>query len=155
MPKTEVSSAQGALADRLERLAARGAPHLEHGVAREDLLQLGDRPERHQPAGVDEREAVAVLGLVEVVGGHEDRDALGRHLVDEPPEAPARDGVDAARGLVEEHDPRLVQHGAGEGQPLLPAAGQLAGEAVLLALEARPCATAHASRSRAEPPRRP
>ena len=125
----------GLLADRLERLAHPGRGHLEHGVPREDPLQLGDGAERHQPAGVDEGEAVAVLGLVEVVGGHEDRDALGRHLVDQAPEAPAGDGVDPARGLVEEHDARPVHHGAGEGQPLLPAAGQLAGEAALLALE--------------------
>ncbi len=48
-----------------------------------------------------------------------------------------RDRVDAARGLVEEDDAGPVHHGAGQRQPLLPAARQLAGQPVLLALEAR------------------
>ena len=127
----------GLRADRLEGLADPGRGHLQHRVPGEDALQLGDRAQRHEAAGVDEGEAVAVLGLVEVVGGHEDGHPVRRHLVDEPPEAAARDRVDAARGLVEEDDAGPVHHGAGQREPLLPAARQLAGEAVLLALEPR------------------
>ena len=113
------------------------ARDLEHGVAREHLLELRHRAQRGQLAGMDEREAMAVLRLVQVVRGHEHRHARRGHLVDERPEEPAGERVDAARGLVEEDDARAVQDRAGEGQLLPPAARQLARQAVLLAAQAR------------------
>ena len=42
------------------------------------LLQLAGRAERHQPAAIDQRDAVAVLRLVHVVGRDQDGDAVGR-----------------------------------------------------------------------------
>ncbi len=126
------------LAEQLEGLAEPGRGHLQDRAAGEHLLELADRALRGQASGVDQGQAVAVLGLVEVVGGHEDRDAAAGHLVDEGPEAPPREGVHSAGGLVEEHHLRLVEDRAGQGQPLLPAAGQLAGEPVLLAARGRP-----------------
>ena len=76
VPKTEVST-RPRLRRRAPRAPRRRAARCTSSTASpgEDLLQLGDRAERHEPAGVDEGEAVAVLGLVEVVGGDEDRDA--------------------------------------------------------------------------------
>ena len=68
-----------------------------------------------------------MLRLVQVVRGHEDGDALLRHLVDEAPETPPGQRIDSAGGLIEEDHPRAVQHGAGEGEALLPAAGEIAG----------------------------
>jgi hypothetical protein len=49
-------------------------------------------------------------------------------LVDQLPEAAARQRVDARGRLVEEQDRRLVQHRAAERQALLPAERQLAGQ---------------------------
>ena len=87
----------------------------------EDLFQLFDRAERGQPAGLDDRDAVTVLRLVEVVRGHEDREPA-RQIVDQPPELPARQRVDTAGRLVEEDDRRLVEDRAAEREPLPPAA---------------------------------
>src|SRR6266478_4199591 len=52
------------------------------------------------------------------------------------PELAARDGVDAGSGLIEEKEFRLVQHGAAECQALLPAAGELRGQAIQIGFEA-------------------
>ena len=59
-----------------------------------------------------------------------------RELVDQLPEAAAGGRVDAARGLVEEDDLRLVEDRAAERQPLLPAHGQRPRQASLASLEA-------------------
>jgi len=45
-------------------------------------------------------------------------------------------GVDTCGGLVEEKKSRLVQHGAAEGETLLPASGKLRGQAVQIRFEA-------------------
>jgi len=58
------------------------------------------------------------------VGRDEDRGSGGGHFVDQVPELPAGDRVDARGGLVEEEDGRFVQDGAAEREPLLPAAGE-------------------------------
>ena len=59
------------------RIAATGSAARTSTIGRpgEDLLHLGGRADRRQPAGVDQRDAVAALGLVEVVRRDEDRDA--------------------------------------------------------------------------------
>ncbi len=82
-----------------------------------------------------ERDPRAVLRLVQVVGGHDHRDPLPRHRVDQPPEPPAGDRVHPAGRLVEEHEFRPVQHRAGEGEPLLEAAGKGTGQQVFLPFE--------------------
>ena len=99
-------------------------------------LQLLHRAERGEPAGLDDGDAVAVLGFVQVVGGDEHRDAGARQVVDEPPELPARQRIDAAGRLVEEHDRRLVENGAAEREPLPPAGRQRAGQRALAAAQA-------------------
>ncbi len=62
---------------------------------------------------------------------------FARHLVDEGPETPARNGIDAARGFIEEDHARSVEDRAGESQPLFPAPGQRLGDEIFLALQAR------------------
>ena len=76
-------------------------------------------------------EAVAVLGLVHVVGGDEHGDAAVGQAPDQLPERAPRDRVDARGRLVEEHELRRVHERAGERQALALAAGQLAGQRVL------------------------
>src|SRR5437879_12084315 len=70
----------------------------------------------------------AALGFVHVVSGDEEGDAMTGKLEEEIPELAARDRVDAGGGLVEEKKGRLVQHGAAEGEALLPATGKLRGQ---------------------------
>ena len=77
---------------------------------------------------MDQRDAMAALGLVEIVRRDEDGDALLRQRVDQPPELPPRQRIDAAGRLVEEEDRRLVQDGAAERQALAPAAREIARE---------------------------
>ena len=99
---------------------------LDDGAAKGLALDDGGRPLGDELALVDEAQRVAELGLVHVVGGDEDGGALVGQPPDEPPEISARDGVDARRRLVEEDEPRGVDKGAGQGQPLAVAAGQRA-----------------------------
>ena len=101
------------------------------------FLSSATEPRATSAPLVEEGDAVAPLGLVQVVGGDDEGDALGGEVVDDRPEAAAGDGIDAARGLVEEDQARVVEQRAGEGQPLLPAAGERPGDEVLLAAEVR------------------
>src|SRR5262249_4339136 len=71
-----------------------------------------------------------------VVGADENGDALAREVVDHLPELAARVRIDTRGRLVEQQQLRLVRHAGGERQPLLPAAGERAGQLVLAALEA-------------------
>ena len=48
----------------------------------------------------------------------------------------ARDGVDAGGGFVKKYDLGRVNDGASEGEPLLPSAGELAGAALEIVLDA-------------------
>src|SRR5438552_2938909 len=70
----------------------------------------------------------AAFGVVHVVGGVEEGDAAVGEVEEEVPELAACDGVDAGGGFVEEDDVGLVDEGAGEGEALLPAAGERASE---------------------------
>ena len=95
----------------------------EHVVDRrgaELLLQLGRRADRANPSGDHDRHAVAVLGFVHVVRGHEHGRAFGGSRVDELPELTPGDRVHAARRLVQEHDARLVQERDRERELLPP-----------------------------------
>jgi hypothetical protein len=95
------------------------------GVGVGELLEVGDGAEGDEPGHVDVAEAAAALGLVHVVGGDEEGDTLAGELEEEVPEGAAGDGVDAGGRLVEEDDLGGVDDGAGEGEALLPAAGEL------------------------------
>ncbi len=85
---------------------------------------------------MDQRHAMAALGLVQVVRRDQHGDARLRQRVDEPPELAARQRIDAAGRLVEKEDRRLVEDRAAERQPLPPAAGEIARERVLAAGQA-------------------
>ena len=65
-------------------------------------------------------DAVAVFGLVHVVGGHENGDAALGGCVDELPELAARGGVHTAGGLVQKHNVGLVEDADGKSELLLP-----------------------------------
>ena len=104
---------------------------------RERLLQLGGRAERDHLAAIHQREAVAILGFVHVVGADEDGVAGGGKLIDQIPEGAAGDGVDAGGGFVQEQNGRLMQDGAAQRQALLPAAGEQAGQAGAALFDAR------------------
>ncbi len=106
-------------------------PHFHDRPAFEDLLHLGGGAERGEAPGVNQRDAVAALRFVEVVGRDEDRHALLRERVDETPELAARQRIDAARRLIEEENRRFVQDRAAERQALPPAARQIARQRVL------------------------
>src|SRR5207244_11682154 len=91
------------------------------GVALAELLGLrvGD-----EPSGVDEGRPVAVLDLLEEVGGDEDRDTRVRLVLDELPEEPAAAHVDARGGLVEEQHARAVERGERQAGALPDAGGE-------------------------------
>src|SRR6202521_2993030 len=54
------------------------------------------------------------------------------------PEFAPRLGIDARRRLIEQQQPGLVDHAGRAREPLLPAAGELAGELILTILKAEP-----------------
>src|SRR5437879_4169853 len=97
-------------------------------------LNVGELAERigravgNQLAVINVGYVAAALGFVHVVSGDEEGDAMTGKLEEEIPELAARDRVDAGGGLVEEKKGRLVQHGAAEGEALLPATGKLRGQ---------------------------
>jgi hypothetical protein len=90
-----------------------------------------------QAAVVHQRHAMTALGLVQVRRGEQDRHALGRQLGQRVPELAPRDGIDAGGRLVEQEDARLGHEGAGQGELLLHAAAQPAGQAPGEALQAK------------------
>ena len=95
-------------------------------------------PLRQQFAEGDIGDLVAALGLVHVMGGDEHGDALGGEAVNLVPEFAPRLGIDAGGRLVEQQQPRLGQDAGAEREPLLPAAGQLAGKLICAAGEPEP-----------------
>ena len=145
LPKGATCSTPSQPAERCARIAPASPPlttkvcrpdggdHLGHGAARDD------------PAVGDVDDAVAALGLVHVVGGDEHGQPVGGELVDLVPELAPRLRVDAGGRLVEKQELRLVHDAGGEREPLLPAAGERAGELVLAVGEAE---AARASRRR-------
>ena len=94
------------------------------------LLQFLRRAERQQLGQIDVADAAAALGLVHVVRGDDQRDALGRQAEQQVPQVAAGHRVDAGRRLVQEDQPRPVHQGTHQGQALLPAAGEPAGVAI-------------------------
>jgi multiple sugar transport system substrate-binding protein len=100
---------------------------VDHQVGPEQLgLELGGRAGGDHFAPFDDPDVVGLLGLVQVVGGEEDRHAvLGPRLGQVLPEVATAGGVEADARLVEEehpgpvhqaaHDLQLALHAAGEG----------------------------------------
>ena len=89
-----------------------------HHVTTDPGLQLRRRPERDDLALVDDGDAIAELGLVHVVRGHEDGDVLARaHRVQVVPDLVARLWIETERRLVEEQHLRVVQDAARDLQP--------------------------------------
>ena len=76
-------------------------------AARDASLELARRALGDDPATVKDRDPVGELvGLVQVLGGEEDRDALGRQPADGIPHGAPTARIQAGRGLVEEDHPR-------------------------------------------------
>ncbi|MES4906617.1 MULTISPECIES: hypothetical protein [unclassified Streptomyces] len=81
--------------------------------------------QRAVPQGDD---AVGGGGDAFVVGDHDQGLAGGAQLVEEPEDVVGRGAVEVSGGLVGEDDQRLVDQGAGDGDPLPLPAGQLRGQ---------------------------
>ena len=100
-------------------------------------LELFGPAEHEQLRHVDVADVGAALGLVHVVGRDEQRHPAGGKLEEQIPQLPAGDGVDARGGLVEKQQLRLVDQRAGQREPLLPSAGERAGELVEAVAQSR------------------
>ena len=87
-------------------------------VAADAGLELGGRALGDDPSGVDDDDAVGELvGLVEVLGGEQDRRAAGDELADGGPHLPPVPGVESGGRLVQEQDPRRQDQGDGQVEP--------------------------------------
>ena len=104
------------------------APPLRTSVRRAPARSRAGLIERQHLAFVQQRDARAALGFVEVRRRHQDGDALGQKLRQQLPELAARHRIDAGGRLVEHDHLRLVDQRAGQRELLLHAAGQLIGE---------------------------
>ena len=91
--------------------------------------QVVRRRERDQPALGDQRDRVALLGLVDVLGRHQQRPAGVAQAVELVPDAAAEERIDPGGRLVEEEQRRVVDEGAGQLEPALHPARQAPGAA--------------------------
>ncbi len=99
--------------------------------------QLTGRAQGYGASMVHDRHSVAeALGFVHVMGGQQNRPAIRFEDLDQLPELPTGLGVEPGGRLVQEEQFGISYQGAGEGQPLLLAAGELthAGMGLLLQL---------------------
>ena len=148
------SSSRAALAEQRGR--PRRAParvgELQPDVAAGDAaLELVGGALGDQPPVVEHRDPVGELvGLVQVLGGEEDRDPVGDEVADDLPHGAAAARVEAGGRLVEEDDARVADQGHREVEPAPHAAGVGGGR---LARPPRPGRTARAARRRAAGPR--
>ena len=96
-----------------------------HPVGPDARLERLGSAQGDDAALVHDGDAVAVLRLVHVVGGHEDRRALGSaQLVDVAPDGAAGLGVQTDGRLVEEEHHRAVEQSPGDLQPTFHAPGE-------------------------------
>ena len=97
--------------------------------ARQQVLR---RAGGEHPPVVHGDQPVEARGLFHVGGGdqHTHAGPVGTDALDEFPELPSRQRVDAGGGLVEDQQVGIVDQRATEAELLLHAAGQLAGEAL-------------------------
>jgi len=136
------------LADRLEASPTRGA--VTSSTASPAKTRFSSRPcPGPRGARVDEASGGSTRPRRVVVVTK--TSPVRRHLVDQPPEAAARDRVDAARGLVEEDDARPVHHAQASASRCFQAPGSSPVSRLFLP-SSPPCGRPQASRSR--PPRR-
>src|SRR5579885_201974 len=73
--------------------------------------------------------------------GHEHGHAFGAELLDQLPEAAARDRIDSRSRLVEKDDRRPMEHRAAQRKPLLPSSGKRDGQTVFASSPSRPPAS--------------
>ena len=78
---------------------------------------------------MQQRHAMASLGLVEVRGGIDDGDALADQRIEHRPEFAARNRIDAVGRLVEQQHARRVYQRADQAELLLHSTRKLAGQA--------------------------
>ena len=88
------------------------------------------RVEGEPLAVVQQGDAMAALGFVEVRRAHQNRDALLQELGEQFPELAARHRIDAGRRLVEQDHARLVDQRAGKRELLLHAAREPFGQTI-------------------------
>ena len=81
-------------------------------AARDTALQLGGCSFSDDPAAVEHRDLVGqMVGLVEVLGGEQDRDPGRGEFTNDLPHGATAARVQARGGLVEEDHPRLIHEG--------------------------------------------
>ena len=135
MPKTAASITPGADC-RASTAAPSGSHSTRSKLALHRIpLQFRRRAQRDNLSAKDQRQAVAVFRLLHVMGSYKDSNSLLGHLMNQFPELTPRNGIDAGGRLIEKDDGRLVQDGATQRQPLLPAARQRSGDQILLPFE--------------------
>ena len=125
----EASSASSSRVDPSSSRAA-GVKALDVGELQPDVaaghepLELVGRALGDQPPVVEDRDAVGELvGLVQVLRGEEDRDAVGHQAADDVPHGAAAARVETRGRLVEEDDPRVADQGHREVEPALHPSG--------------------------------
>ena len=124
------------LAHRDERILRRA--HFDQ-ASREPRLDLARRAVRDDLAVEDHHEAIALLRFVHVVRGDEHgHAAIGGQLVNQVPEHAPSARIDAAGGLVEEQQLRLVQQRRRERDALAQSRRQSAGQHAQRLLELQP-----------------
>lgn len=91
----------------------------------------------NQPAAIEHQAVFELFGLLHVGGSYQQRQlrALRAYLLDQLPEAPPRQRVDARRRFIEDQQVRLVDQGTAQAQFLFHAPRQLAGQALGEALQ--------------------
>ena len=109
----------------------RDEPLLEGRRAR-GRLDFGGRPAGENLPGAHRREPVEPLRLLHVGGGddHAHGLAAGSHTLDQLPELPARQRIDAGRRLIEDQEIGIVDEAAAKTKLLAHAAGELLRQAI-------------------------
>jgi hypothetical protein len=93
-------------------------------LGKQPLTQLGGAADGAQ-GRVQDGDAVAeALGLLQAVGGEEDRDATLAELVDQLVDVASRDRIQAGGRLVQEQHLRVAEQRPGQGDPLAEPFGQ-------------------------------
>ena len=106
--------------------AARVVGANRDGVAADGRLQRDRRIERGQIALVHDRDAVGPLGFVQQMRREDDRHAVAlADLLQVLPQVAARARIEAGRRLVEQQQPRAMQHAGGQFDAPPQAAGKL------------------------------
>src|SRR6266404_5332134 len=89
----------------------------------------------NEAAEINVGDVAAAFGFVHVMGGDEEGDAVAGKLEEKIPKLAASDRIDAGGRLVKKQELGFVEHGAAEGEALLPSAGKLGGETIEIGLK--------------------